>query len=370
MLFFLSSLVLVGALLTGPIAAIPFKPCIELSSQTSLLDQEIVIKFSSLQPNEVINIQAETLDDNGLVWASYGVFQANDVGEIDLSKQSPIEGSYTGTDPVGLLWSMEPSASERGASFKIKKESFCVKITAYRDKEEIASQDIIRLRREQSMQKIVIEESGLKGILFLPSSPQPLPAIITLTGSNGGFGENRAQLLASHGFAVLALGYFGVEGLPANLQDIPLEYFEAAFAWLKKDYRVDGSRVGIYGASRGAELALILGSWFPDSVQAIAAVVPSSVVYGGLGKTPVDAWLYHGKPVLPFAPVPQTDFSGDMGKDPAHPANTLQSFSEGMKDEKAFEAAAIPVEKIQASLLLISGGDDQMWPSSLYALQI
>ncbi|MFX9069660.1 hypothetical protein ABTN30_20420, partial [Acinetobacter baumannii] len=67
------------------------------------------------------------------------------------------------------------------------------------------------------------EENGLVGTLFLPQSKNRLPLIITLSGSNGGFSENRAKLLASNGFAVLALAYFGVPGLPPHLQEIPLE---------------------------------------------------------------------------------------------------------------------------------------------------
>lgn len=191
-----------------------------------------------------------------------------------------------------------------------------------------------------------------------------------MSGSNGGLSENRAKLLASNGFAVCALGYFGVDGLPANLQDIPLEYFETAFAWIKEQPNIDSSHIGLYGASRGAELSLILGAFFPDSVQAIVAVVPSNVVYGGLSETPVNAWVYQGKPILPFAPVPQTDFSDGKGQTSSNPANTRDSFLEGMKDGKAFEAASIPVENIRCPILLVSGGDDQMWPSDLYVQQI
>ncbi len=358
-----------GMTLLNPLVALAgqMETNIEVSFQESLLDEEITIKFSQLIPHETIKIQAQTIDDNEVQWTSFGLFEADDLGEINLAEQASIQGSYDGVDAMGLFWSMN---SATNAPFKIKKDHFLVTITAYRGVEKIASRELIRLRKAPNVEKIFVQENGLNGILFFPAAEKPLPIIITLSGSNGGYGENRAQLLASNGFAVLALAYFGVEELPPNLQDIPLEYFETAFAWIKKQPQIDSYRVGIYGVSRGAELALILGSLFPQSVQAIAAVVPSSVVYGGLSETPVNAWLYRGQAVLPFAPVPKTNFSGETGKDPAHPASIVQNFLDGMKDQMAFKAAAIPVEKIQASLLLISGGDDQMWPSSLYAAQI
>ncbi len=369
MRFFFSSLVIVGATLLSPIETIHAQaPSIEISLEESLVDQEIIIKLNSLQPHEKIRIQALATDDNGLQWSSFGLFQADDLGEIDLSTQSPIQGSYQKMDSTGLLWSMQ--TTEPGASFKIKKDRFLVTITAFRGEQEIASRELTRFLKAPNVQKILVQENGLNGILFLPPSKKPLPIVITLTGSSGGFGENRAQALASHGFAVLALAYFGVEGLPPNLQNIPLEYFETAFTWIKNQPAIDGSRVGIYGISRGAELALILGSWFPESVQAIVAVVPSSVVHGGLSTTPVPAWLYHNQQVLPSATKPSMNLSGNEGKDPEHLANASLLFLEGMKDQKSFQAASIPVENITASLLLISGGDDQLWPSTLYATQI
>lgn len=51
-------------------------------------------------------------------------------------------------------------------------------------------------------------------------------------GFIGGLVEFRASLLASHGFAVLALAYFGYEDLPEKLQEIDLDYFEEAANFL------------------------------------------------------------------------------------------------------------------------------------------
>lgn len=51
-------------------------------------------------------------------------------------------------------------------------------------------------------------------------------------GIIGGLTEFRASLLASHGFAVLALAYFAYEGLPDKLLETDLEYFEEAADFL------------------------------------------------------------------------------------------------------------------------------------------
>lgn len=66
---------------------------------------------------------------------------------------------------------------------------------------------------------------------FLPGKG-PFPGIIDLFGVIGGLVEFRASLLASHGFAVLALAYFAYKDLPEKLQEVDLEYFEEAANFL------------------------------------------------------------------------------------------------------------------------------------------
>ncbi|HUD01345.1 MAG TPA: acyl-CoA thioester hydrolase/BAAT C-terminal domain-containing protein, partial [Rhabdochlamydiaceae bacterium] len=213
---------------------------------------------------------------------------------------------------------------------------------------------------------------GRRAVFYLPVSDHPLPVIITLSGSNGGISESRAKLLASEGFATLALGYFGIGGLPSNLENIPLEYFKTAIDWLRAHPAIDRNHIGLYGVSRGAELSLILGTVYPDSIHAIAAAVPSSVVYGAMNHPKLPAWTYQGKPIAPSAPFAASviETGEDLGQDAEHPLRTTSQFLEGMKDKKAYERAKIPVEKITCPILLISGGDDGMWPSSIFAKQI
>lgn len=68
-------------------------------------------------------------------------------------------------------------------------------------------------------------------LFFLPGEG-PFPGIIDLFGIIGGLIEFRASLLASRGFAVLALAYFAYEGLPDKLLETDLEYFEEAADFL------------------------------------------------------------------------------------------------------------------------------------------
>ncbi|MDI3409777.1 acyl-CoA thioester hydrolase/BAAT C-terminal domain-containing protein [Bacillus sonorensis] len=45
--------------------------------------------------------------------------------------------------------------------------------------------------------------------------------------------------------------------------EIPLEYFQKTLAWLLEQDGLNHERIGIFGRSKGGELALLIGSHFP-----------------------------------------------------------------------------------------------------------
>jgi dienelactone hydrolase len=102
----------------------------------------------------------------------------------------------------------------------------------------------------------------------------------------------------------LSLGYFGEPGLPAQLKDIPLEYFQKALQWLATQPRIDPKRISVEGVSRGAELALLLGAYFPDLVHGVIACTTESHVLGAYPPPASGpAWTVGGNPV-PFGLLP------------------------------------------------------------------
>jgi uncharacterized protein len=219
-----------------------------------------------------------------------------------------------------------------------------------------------------------VEEEGLVGTLFCPSTPGPHPTVIALGGVGGGLREGGAEALASEGFAALALAYFGVEGLPHELVEIPLEYFERAIAWLKSQPEVDANRIALVGNSKGGELALLLGATYPEDVKTIIGYAPSAVVWQGIT---FDREAYYGGPRSPWSsrgePVPFARFARHLPTEMVQMVGSYLGwqpivgrvfYERALKNEVAMAAAEIAVEKIGGPLLLISGTDDQMWPST------
>lgn len=190
--------------------------------------------------------------------------------------------------------------------------------------------------------------------------------------SNLGFvDEHRGAILASHGYAALCLGYFNAEGLPSSLVNIPLEYFENAIRWLRAQPWLRDHFLAVWGPSRGGELALLLGATFPD-INGVVAWTPSGVIFWPLGipepgdAAPRAAWTFRGKP-LPYLQESNSMADPAPVAEPGRPVAYTPFYLSCLRDKRAVERATIPVEKTRGPILLVSGTDDQMWPSSALA---
>lgn len=344
-------------------------PRIILSKENALVDDPISIQIEGLSPFQEVELVAKSIDAENELWVAKASFKADRNGFLFLDGEAPLTGNYQGVDGMGLFWSMSP-ASGKHISYAFSSKSIEVTFHLLVNGEEIASATTWRSWSLSEMRKILVREEGIIGTLFIPTTPEPPPVVITLNGSAPGVNESRAELLAAHGFAVFTLGYFGMEGLPSTLEYVPIEYFEKAFAWIKKRTDLDGSRMAILGGSKGGELVLLLGTLFPGSMQAIVAIVPDCSIFPGCAEDdPKPAWTYQGsvyKPVAFMAPVEK-----EKGLVPEDPIWLTPYFFKGIEEKpKLFEKARIPVEKIRCPILLVSASDDQMWPSAFFSEQV
>jgi dienelactone hydrolase len=132
---------------------------------------------------------------------------------------------------------------------------------------------------------IEVHEAGVHGTFTIPDGVGPRPAVVALSGSGGGTPTWWGALLAPQGVAVLAAAYFAVDPLPTALCEIPLETVARAGEWLQRRPEVRSGRVGLVGGSKGAEMALLAATIWPDLFGPVAAVAPSCVVWFGVDLT-------------------------------------------------------------------------------------
>ncbi len=207
-----------------------------------------------------------------------------------------------------------------------------------------------------------VSEEGFEAILY-PGNGQKDKIMIVMSGSDGGMAlsKQEAQFYHKNGIPALALGLFKTKQTPKELSRVPVEYVERAVAWLKKHgYK----KIGIDGTSKGSEMALIAASMFSD-ISCVILRVPSHFISEGLSgngkdKAPsgTSCWSYRGKE-LPYAPYRSRTF------------NILKMFMQEKemhiitfnRDKEVKPETLIPIEKIQAPVLMLSSKHDEVWPS-------
>ena len=371
--FWICRAVFAAAGICAAAAGVVAAPKIQVAPEACLLDAVVAISSSGLEPNKPVTIRAEMADKGGRVWRSHAVFVADGNGSVNLSSQAATEGTYKGIDAMGLIWSMQldpATPAEQRDPFEVDLDKpMPAKFDLEVGGQKVDSCTLTRSARDSKVTVREVKEDGLVGALFMPAGKGPHPCMIVLSGSDGGVKRGDAGLLASHGFAAFSLAYFRAEGLPDNLVEIPLDYLKKGMDWLRKQEGVNGDQLGVIGSSRGGELALLLGAMFPE-VRCVVAYVPSHVVWQGLSMTgpPPDAtsWTYKGEKLPYLRGKPSPAFYAQFST-PGNPMKLLDVFVPALEDAEAVEKAAIAVERIKGPVLLVSGKDDDMWPSALMA---
>jgi len=319
-----------------------------VSPNRVMVDEPASIQAAGFQPNARLTIRAELVDGADAHWISRADFVADAQGSIDTSKQPAVAGSYKGVSATGLIWSMLP-ASRKTARYQPPRD-FGVQTIEFqlmRGNTQLAAAQMEQTPIAAGVERVKLHEGRLRGTLFLPPGKDRHPGVLCLGGSEGGLPSRRAAWLASHGFAALALAYFRYDDLPKELAGIPLEYFGEALNWLVHRPETISDRIAVLGISRGAELALQLGSMFPV-IKTVVAYSPSNVrnpACCGFTTVPF-AWSANGAG-LPFRPLRAT-----------------------FRDDGMAMRALIEVEKTHGPILLISGEDDRVWQSSSMANSI
>lgn len=181
--------------------------------------------------------------------------------------------------------------------------------------------------------------------------------VLILAGSSGRVDSTRTQLLARHGAVAESIQWFGAPGQHEGPWEIPIELFLGRVAELAKIC----DRILVLGTSFGAEAALVTGA-HSTQVSAVVAFAPSDVVWTGI--TPegraTSHWTLHGEP------LPRVPFIGNW--EPAGDPPAFVDFYRSCRDRFPHEVqqAAIPVERIP-QVVVVAGGDDQVWPAVTHA---
>lgn len=291
---------------------------------------------------------------------SWAEFEGDSEGVVDLASAVPTAGSWAVADADAVFWSAPPADA---TVFEVQ-----FRVSSLHDPTREANRSYRRLPLNEGVIATPLNDGTTVGVLARPKGIAPnekRPGVLVFGGSEGGTfsGEIQAYYLAQLGYVAMGVGYFGAPGLPADLDRVPLEILEAALVSLGAQPDVDPERIAVMGGSRGGELALLLGAYFPERVYAVVAQVPSGYVWGSLGGADTSAWTYATEEV-PFIPRGQ-GFPDSYQKDGQLHYVLTPMFQRSLKSASEAEraAATIPVEQTSGPILFLGAEQDALWPS-------
>ena len=247
------------------------------------------IKVMHLLPNHNYTLVSSCKPEpEANIFIAYAYYVSSENGVIDVGTMVSLGGTYTGVEPMGLMWSLTVekgilnpnlfSPEYNGKIFMKKTVWPPMEVTisvceSFRKFEEVKDLQLIsflarktveRLYMSPQCQRIPIREGRLRGVLFVPAGKGPFHAILDLYGGGGGLQETRAALLASHSYVTFALAYYSFDDLPAKLE-IELEYFLEAIDFMLSLPYVEKSGVGILSLCFGGALAMLIATICPKA---------------------------------------------------------------------------------------------------------
>ena len=221
---------------------------------------------------------------------------------------------------------------------------------------------MFKCRNMAGMVHILMKNAGFEGILF-PGNGSKDKVIIVMSGSNGGMSmaKHEAEFYHKNGIPAMSLALFKTKQTSPDLVSVPVEYVENAIKYLKEQ---GYQKIGIDGASKGSEMALVAASLLPD-ISFVIARVPSYYVSEGLagkgkrkGPSGTSCWSYRGKD-LPYAAYKTRiiNMAEILKKEKEIRIRDINS------DKDVTPDTIIPVENIKGPVLFLSSKKDEVWPS-------
>lgn len=210
--------------------------------------------------------------------------------------------------------------------------------------------------------QITLQTPNIESVLYLGKGKNQ-PLIVGLGGSEGGnawtsdYWKKTRDEFIKKGYAFLALGYFGANGTPDTLNKISIDDVYNAIKVATKDKHLNKKKIAIIGGSRGADLALLIGSYYKN-VKCVVSIVGSNAVFPGhTNHFSTSCWTYQNKE-LPFVPVNEEAIPFLMKQD------LRGAFVAMLKDTLSVEKATIKVEQINGAVLFLSATQDEICPST------
>lgn len=214
-----------------------------------------------------------------------------------------------------------------------------------------------------------IEGEYMNGFHFHPVEKKHRGVVVVYGGSEGSPDYDRAEQLASDGYEVLSLFFFGQPNQKPTLANVPLEQFDEVTDYIKENTEGAGP-VTVIGTSKGAEFVELLAArGYP--VDNLVAFAPAHYSYSGLDFArgqELPSFTDRGEAVG-YASFRESSISAgakmmwDMAT--SYPVSYRATY-EGAAGNAA-DDARIELGDFRGNVLLFGGEADQMWQAEIAA---
>ncbi len=201
-------------------------------------------------------------------------------------------------------------------------------------------------------------EGYIRGFHHIPNDIRHKGVVITFGGSEGSMNDDMAYYLSSDGYEVISVYYFGQKGQPERAERVPLEMYEEIYSYIKTNCN-NSDIITILGASKGAQLALLMSTYY-DTIDNVVLFAPSSHVSTSRFLNKASSWTYKGEDIeyLNGKVGVMRLVKRAMDVLSNTPDNQRKLMNAQFKKSTNLEKARIKVENSNAKILIFYGGDD------------
>uniref|UniRef100_A0A3Q1HTH4 Acyl-CoA thioesterase 19 n=1 Tax=Anabas testudineus TaxID=64144 RepID=A0A3Q1HTH4_ANATE len=333
--------------------------CVKLSVHPSrgLMDEKFVVLVQKVPPGSQLTVRAFHQCEDGHSWDAFGHYTADTSGTVNVAEDPSLGGTYSGVEQMGLMWSLRPvPGSQPGLRMRKVNVQTPMEVTilvyqghqteGFVDQVPLATVVVERWYMAPGVCRIPITEGGLTATLFLPSASGLFPGVLDLWGGGGKLVEYRSALLASHGFASLALDYLTPKITLETGKMVDNQYFEMAYRVLQQHPQILSSRIAMLGLSLGTSITLRLAVYSQIIKLRCAVCISGSHVQPVNGSVE-DILTYLNRNTENSRSNEKNEV---IWRDLPLPLPTDTNFK-------------VDVGQIKCPLMLVVGEDDQNWPT-------